>query len=121
VSETTIQDVRDTVSAVTHPDFRYEVTVEHDVPYLRVLPVQGRDARTAEPLEWSSRKWRLSLHMTDGEIVQTALKATLTAVEHETRELFTFMGESIFDPHYDVYQLLALRRRANAIKERAKP
>jgi hypothetical protein len=43
--------------------------------------------------------------MTDSEVVFTALKAVLTALEHEAREKFTFMGVRIADSHVDVHKL----------------
>jgi hypothetical protein len=52
--------------------------------------------------EWTGRKWRLSLHMTDGEIVQTALAAVLAWHEHEARENFLYKGRAIFNPHLDL-------------------
>lgn len=48
------------------------------------------------------RKWYISTHATPSEVVQTALLAVLTAAEHEIRERFTFDGEAIFSPHFDV-------------------
>jgi hypothetical protein len=56
--------------------------------------------------------------MTKSEVVQTAFKAALTAIEHEARERFTYRGQSIFDPHYDVDQLVELRARADCLDER---
>lgn len=73
---------------------------------------------TGEPLEWKSRKWLLSRHMTDGEVIQTALKAIMTAEEHEIRERFKYKGQPVFDPHYDIDKLVELRASADALKER---
>lgn len=74
---------------------------------------------TSESIVWKSRKWRLSEHMTDGEIVQTAFLAVLTAMEHEIREQFLYRGTAIFDPHYDIEKLVELRQRSDALIERA--
>lgn len=52
------------------------------------------------------RKWRLSDHMTDSEIIQTAFKAFLTFEEHECREMFEFQGAKVFGPHHDVHDLV---------------
>lgn len=60
------------------------------------------DPATGQSATWTSRKWRLSPHMTDSEIVQTALKAVLTAEEHEARERFMYRGRAIFGPHISV-------------------
>lgn len=45
------------------------------------------------------RKWLLSEHMTDSEVILTALKAVITAEEHEVRETFQYRGKRIFHPH----------------------
>jgi hypothetical protein len=62
------------------------------------------------------RKWYVSPYATVGEVVQTALKAVLTALEHEAREQFLFKGRAIFGPHLDVY---ALHEMAPQTVERA--
>lgn len=58
----------------------------------------------------TGRKWRLSTFMTKSEIVQTALKAVLTAEEHEAREHFRYKGEAVFSPHFDVEDLVRLSK-----------
>lgn len=50
----------------------------------------------------SGRKWLISRHSTKSEVVQTAFKAVMTFEEHEIRESFTYKGERIFGPHFDV-------------------
>lgn len=79
---------------------------------------EGRCNVTGRDMNWSGRKWHLSKYMTDGELVQTVLKACLTAAEHEIREQFKYRGVSIFDPHYDIEKLVELRSDPNSIKER---
>ncbi len=56
---------------------------------------------------WRGRKWLLSQHMTEGEVVQTALMACLAAEEHEAREAFRYKGKALFGPHLAVEALLA--------------
>jgi hypothetical protein len=109
----------DVLSRVTFPGFAF-VTAEKvpGIVYLQIT-CDSKCNITGEALTWSSRKWLLSRHMTDGEIVQTAFKATLTALEHECRETFKYRGQAIFDPHYDIERLVELRSQANALKERA--
>jgi hypothetical protein len=86
--------------------------------YAQVQCYDGTCNVTGQPKEWHGRKWRLSAHMTPSEVVQTAFKAVLTAVEHETRENFKYRDVSIFDPHYDVERLVELRRDSASISER---
>lgn len=45
------------------------------------------------------RKWYVSPHATDREIVGTLFAACLAYNEHELREQFLYMGEPIFGPH----------------------
>ena len=54
------------------------------------------------------RKWYVSRFSTDGEVIQTALKAVLTALEHEARESFTYKGHAIFGPHFSIDALVRL-------------
>lgn len=86
--------------------------------YLYVYCKEGTCNVTGNVLEWKSRKWRLSSYMTDGEVVQTALLACLTASEHEIREQFKYKDVAIFDPHYDLNKLVELRKQSDSIKER---
>lgn len=86
---------------------------------LRVGDPNAKDNVTGDPLDWKGRKWLLSEYMTDGEIVQTAWLACQVAVEHEMRETFTYQGQAVFDPHYDINKLVALRAQPDALKERS--
>lgn len=62
------------------------------------------------------RKWYISPHSTEGEVIQTALSAVFWAMEHEVREQFKVDGKAIFGPHLDINQLL---RVADKTVERA--
>jgi hypothetical protein len=64
--------------------------------------------------EWQhGRKWRLSLHMTRSEIVQTIFAAALAFQEHELREGFRYKGQAIFSPHYDIDALWGVKAAGN--------
>lgn len=58
--------------------------------------------------EQHGRKWYVSRHATPVEVVQTCLKAVLTALEHEAREGFTYKGVPVFQPHLNLEQLVEL-------------
>ncbi len=108
---------RRVLNEVSFPGYRFRLSEAND--HL-ILQVECDDTCnvTGKKIHWKGRKWRLSLHMTKSEIVQTAFKAVLTAVEHETRENFTYKGASIFDPHYDVDRLVELRESESALEVR---
>lgn len=65
--------------------------------------------------KWTGRKWMLSLHMTDAEVIQTAMAAVLAWYEHEAREALKFRGKAIFNPHLS---LEALLERADQMETR---
>ncbi len=55
--------------------------------------------KTGEMAEFRGRKWYLSEHMTDDEIVKTAWLAFETAVRHELLEGFRMANVPVFNPH----------------------
>jgi hypothetical protein len=63
---------------------------------------------------WTGRKWYISQYATRSEIVQTCLKAVLTAEEHEAREKFLYQGHAVFGPHLHVGQLLTISEEFDA-------
>ena len=97
----TIEDqLQGIVDQVTYGDWKFKVKRDNDSgrPYLQLC-------FNADDQNWTGRKWFLSPFMTRSEIVQTALKAVLTAVEHEAREHFLYKGRPIFGPHISVEKL----------------
>lgn len=70
------------------------------------LQLQLQVSNSSGDCSLHGRKWRLSDHMTDSEIIQTAFKAFLTFEEHECREMFEFQGAKVFGPHHDVHDLV---------------
>lgn len=49
-----------------------------------------------------ARKWYVSSHATESEIVQTCMLAVLTSVEHRAREHFKYKGRRLYGPHISV-------------------
>lgn len=64
--------------------------------------------KTGQMQEWCGRKWYLSEHMTDDEIIKTAYAAYKAAVEHEVMEGFKVAGTVLFNPHVDYKALLSI-------------
>lgn len=103
----TVEEIRAIVAQVSFQDWTFVVERDGAGSYLQVV-FDAPDLGSGRIESWTGRKWRLSAHMTKSEIVTTALKAVLTAVEHEAREAFKFQGRAIFGPHIDVEALVAL-------------
>jgi hypothetical protein len=64
-----------------------------------------------KPKSWTTRKYQLSRHMTESELVQTAFFAALQAEEHECREAFRYKKAAPFNPHIDINALLEVSHR----------
>jgi hypothetical protein len=84
------------------PTWQVQVKMYWDRPYLVIHEPEGKCNVTGEPLSWNSRKWMLSHHMTDTEIVNTAWLAVKQAVMHELGENFLYHGIPVFNPHMGV-------------------
>lgn len=63
------------------------------------------DPTAGDMMLQKGRKWYVSSHATPSELVQTAFKAVMTAMEHEIRESFYYRNAAIFGPHFDVDEL----------------
>ncbi len=95
---------------VTFRGWTFRVGSMGDGLFLQVR-FMALDEVVGQPLEQGGRKWYVSRHATIGEIVQTALKAVLTALEHEAREDFRYKGRAIFGPHLDIEVLFDVADR----------
>ena len=101
---------------VEFQSYAFSVSEGHGGVYLKA-DYDEPDTYTGVVERQHTRKWLLSPHMTDSEIVQTAFKLCLTSMEHRARESFTYKGARIFGPHFDVEDLARLcveRERAGA-------
>lgn len=98
------------VSRIRYKNWRFEIGKKGSVCFLQIRMLEC--CHVTGELGWQAgRKWMLSEHMTDSEVVQTALLAVLTAEEHEAREQFHFEGKAVFGPHHDVRALATVEER----------
>lgn len=68
-------------------------------------------AKTGKVESWHGRKWYLSEHMTDDEIVKTIYAAFKAGVEHEIMEGFKVDGKILFNPHVNFEELLKISEK----------
>lgn len=102
------------IKNITYKDWVFRV--HYASPGFTYLQIEFKDGEE----EWQSRKWLLSEHMTDSEIIQTVFKAVMTAEEHEIREKFLYDNVPVLGPHIDLLGLasfLALRIIRNDLRE----
>nr|QYA18456.1 hypothetical protein KOM_12_187 [Clandestinovirus] len=77
---------------------RLYIQAYYDAPCTKTQTIQ----------RWTGRKWYLSSHMTDDEVVKTAWCAVEAAVKHEAMEGFTYAGKIVFNPHVHYSHLIAI-------------
>lgn len=104
-----IQEMLDVVAQISYPGFRFVVIHKSALAFLVIECPDGKCSEDGTDNAWRGRKWYLSEHMTRSEIVQTAFKAVLTALEHEARENFKFRDVPVLDPHLDLDNLALVR------------
>ncbi len=104
-------EMRDLISAVECMDFEFVLrTGGNSQPYLQIQR-EDKCTTTGEAYRWHGRKWSLSWHMTDSEVVQTCWAAVKMAMEHELRETFKWEGQPIFRPHFDIRELHKISKK----------
>lgn len=103
---------------IRYPGYSFKVHGDQRGPaYLQASFMAPCNMAGGVPVRQTTRKWRLSPHMTNSELVQTALKCVLTSIEHEAREQFRYRGAAIFGPHFDVDRLVSLCELGDKGKE----
>ena len=98
----TIESITSIVENCEFNDWMFRVGVSNDnTPYLQVL-FKDKDRITGVEEIQRCRKWQLSYHMVNSEVVRTAYKAVEAAMLHEVQEAFKYRGARIFNPHVDL-------------------
>lgn len=99
------------LSKITYRDWQFLVgNMDHGFYLQPIFMVSGEVQK--------GRKWYISRYTANNEVIQTAFKAILTAIEHEVREDFTFSGRAIFAPHYALDALMSLADEKNLEKRK---
>lgn len=114
MAKQTLESIRTLMSHITFSLFGQDFYIITELdksygkrPYLQVY-YHAPCAKTGNIERWSGRKWYLSPHMTDDEIVKTAWAAAQAAVEHEIKEGFKFDNIVLFNPHVDFRKILEI-------------
>jgi hypothetical protein len=103
-----IDEMRAVVRKVAFPEYEFSVVESmHGFVYLRA-EYDEADTLTGIIERQYTRRWPLSPDMTESEVVSTAFKCVFTSMEHKTREWFTYKNAAIYQPHYNVDDLLAI-------------
>lgn len=106
----TISRVRRTIASINSNHLSIQV---EEIPggfHLWLAGVE-EDTYSGLPTMQEGRRWFISHHCTESDVVRTAFKAVATWAEHEAREAFKYQGVRVFSPHLD------LDRMAKRVKE----
>lgn len=101
----TLEEIKEIVQKIHFSNWEFVVKEKNNVPYLQIQ-FMGACNDSGEVQRQYCRKWQLSYFMVTSEIVRTAYKAVLAAVEHEASENFYYKNCRIFNPHVDVEALV---------------
>lgn len=111
-----LQEVKNICSRISMHLFetKFSIRVERDAKrpedgriFLQVT-YEAFCTKTGILQPWTGRKWYLSDHMTEDEIIKTAYCAFESAVKHEIMEGFKVEGIVLFNPHVDFNELLKI-------------
>lgn len=89
------------LSQIQYKDWDFEVGASGSTIWIQTSFV-AKSVKTGVPCVQLCRRWLIEPGMSAAEIVRTALKAVLTAEEHEARELFRYRGEALHSPHFEL-------------------
>jgi hypothetical protein len=100
------KEIRDIVSKISYLDWDIRLKHDGDRPYIQIYG-HGPDPKDGmRDAQWSGRKWFVSPHMCQNEIIRTAYKAIECAVAHEMNENFLYRGVAIMTPHMDYDEIV---------------
>lgn len=103
----TIESIKEVVSNISFNDWMFRVGTSGDTPFLQVI-FKDKDRITGVEEIQRCRKWQLSYHMVNSEIVRTAFKAVEQAMLHEVQEAFKYKGARVMNPHIDMDALASV-------------
>jgi hypothetical protein len=94
----TLKQIEEIVAKVSYKNWIFTISSKGD-GFLLQASFTAPDSKTGQVCIQRCRKWYISSHACEGEIVRTVYKAVEAAELHELQENFKFCGQSIFGPH----------------------
>ncbi len=116
----TVESLEALVNDCQFKDWQIHLGWDGDRPYVQVKFLE-KDEFTGKQ-EWQHcRKWTLSMHACDTEVIDTVFLALRRAAEHEVEESFKFRGRRVYNPHISVHKLWELAGQKGIIDLRKPP
>lgn len=86
--------------------------------YIQIV-YDAKCTKTGKIESWSSRKWYLSEHMTEDEVVKTLYAAFEMCVKHEVMEGFKYDNKPVFNPHTSYFEFYQASQNETTRKDDA--
>lgn len=106
----TMKQMQTVLANICFKDFNFLLEPVNGGFHLQ-LNTKEIDTSTDQSNLMYGRKWFINEYADQNDIVRTAFKAVLTWQEHEVRESFKYQNSSIFGPHFNVEELVALSKQ----------
>lgn len=90
------------INNIKYKDWSFDLQEKNDGYNLQAILSNGE----------KSGKWYISPHISKSELVQRCFLCVSQAEEHETRKSFKYKDESIFNPHFNVDDLVKLSKKS---------
>lgn len=100
----TLQTISDLVKKITYKDWTIKILVKDDGFLLQPI-FNAPDQYSKQMEEQHCRKWYVSQHSCDSEIIRTCYLAIQQGEMHELSENFMFNGQRIYNPHLNLKRL----------------
>lgn len=98
----TLENVNKIISLIQYKDWKFVVLTKGD-GFLIQVQFMGEDTDGSGQMELQKcRKWFISQHSGDSEIIRSCFLAIRQAEEHELCERFLYKGQQIYNPHLDM-------------------
>lgn len=98
----TLENVKKIISFIQYKDWIFVVLTKGD-GFLIQVQFLGEDTDGSGKTELQKcRKWFISQHSGDSEIIRSCFLAIRQAEEHELCERFLYKGQQIYNPHLDM-------------------
>ncbi len=108
----THQEIRTLLKNVKFLDWHWRVMDKGDGLLIQLV-WNAPDCHDGVMKVQHGRKWYVSSHSCESEVVAAAYAAVQRAVLHEAAEQFLYKGKRIFNPHFNVDALASLDTKEN--------
>lgn len=108
----TLENILSIINNIEYKDWACRAESLGDGFYIQLgwdgIELEKFSGHTEETLiELTGRKWYISSHATNSEVIQTVFLAVKTAELHEIHENFKYKNKTVFNPHYNIEELVS--------------